>query len=51
MLVTNQQLMAAIEKNDTIKFNGYCQLSGYQLSLKCILCSTEERNSYWFGTT
>jgi len=35
-----------------MEINGHHQLSGYHHSLKyLILCSTEERNSYWVGTT
>jgi len=35
-----------------MEVNGCCQLSSYQHSLKdLLLCSTEEWNSYRFGTT
>jgi len=34
-----------------MEVNGTNQLFGYRYSLKYLLCSAEDRNSYRFGTT
>uniref|UniRef100_A0A8C1VQ16 Uncharacterized protein n=1 Tax=Cyprinus carpio TaxID=7962 RepID=A0A8C1VQ16_CYPCA len=44
-------LLAYIYFFPTMDVNGSLQLSVNQHSLKYLLCSTEERNSYRFGTT
>jgi len=53
MLVTKQLMVAIVGKKNknTMEVNGYRQLSGYQHSSEyLLLCPTEERNSYRFGT-
>ncbi len=55
LILSTKQLTVAIDfhsSENIMEVTGSTQLFGYPNSSKyCILCLTEERNSYMFGTT